>query len=83
MEMFLVLVGLHKGMVCHSSLVPFPCVLMLGCTHSYFVVVCCHRDAFSLSFGCHELQYTDVDFSQMSYYENIIYIISIDSVVIV
>ena len=48
-------------MVCHSSRVPFPCVLELGSRiHFNFVFVLFHRGAFSLSLDYHRLQYTDV-----------------------
>ena len=47
-DMLLLIVGLHKvrdGMSQLAGTVPF-CVLVLGCTHSYFVFVFFHRGAF-------------------------------------
>ena len=61
MELFLVFVGLHNrvtgGM---QQLVRFPCVLVLGYTHSYVIFVFIHRDAFCLSIACHGLLNTGI-----------------------
>ena len=60
--MFLILFGLLKVRdVCYSSLVPFPCALVLESTHSYLVFMFFHLGAFSISFRHHGLQDADVE----------------------